>query len=109
MSTIDINITIHKENFPILFKLKKKELNKITEIIFKTGYDIMYPKVDESNIKKQHDYLDIINKIDELKTELVSPQLNDKITSLESSLEKLIGISCSSAKKGEFAEMHQTH
>jgi hypothetical protein len=104
MATIDINMTINKEIYPILFKLKKKELNKITEIIFKTGYDIMYPKVDDSNIKKQHDYLDIINKIDELKSDLVSPQLNDKITSLESSLEKLIGISCSSAKKGEFAE-----
>jgi hypothetical protein len=104
MTTIDINMTIIKEQYPILFKLKKKELTKITEIIFKMGYDIMYPKIDEVNIKKQHDYLDIINKIDELKIDLVSPQLNDKITSLELSLEKLIGISCSSAKKGEFAE-----
>ena len=104
MDTIDINFKIKKELYPILFKLKKKELIKISEIIFKTGYDIMYPKIDETNIKKQHDYLEIINKIDELKKDFISPQLNDKINSLETSLEKLIGISCSSTKKGEFAE-----
>ena len=104
MDILDINLKIKKDLFPILFKLKKKELQNISEIIFKTGYDIMYPKIDEINIKKQHEYLDIINKIDELKKDLISPQLNEKINSLELSLEKLIGISCSSTKKGEFAE-----
>lgn len=104
MNILDINFKIKEDMYPILFKLKKKELNKISEIIFKTGYEIMYPKIDEKNIKSQHDYLEIINKIDELKKDFMSPQLNEKINSLESSLEKLIGISCSSTKKGEFAE-----
>jgi hypothetical protein len=104
MNILDINLKIKEDLYPIMFKLKKKELIKISEIIFNTGYQIMYPKIDKTNIKKQHDYIEIINKIDELKKDFMSPQLNDKINSLESSLEKLIGISCSSMKKGEFAE-----
>lgn len=104
METLDINLKLKKDVYPILFKLKKKELNKISDVIFKTGYDIMYPQINETNIKEKKEYNELINKLDELKKDLISPQLNDKITSLESSLEKLIGISCNSAKKGEFAE-----
>ena len=101
---MDLNLKLKKDAFPILFKLKKKELNKISDVIFKTGYDIMYPQISETNIKEKKEYNELINKLDELKKDLLSPQLNDKIASLESSLEKLIGISCNSSKKGDFAE-----
>lgn len=104
METMDLNLKLKKEVFPTLFKLKKKELNKIANVIFKTGYDIMYPQINETDIKEKKEYNELINKLDELKKELISPQLNDKITSLETSLEKLIGISCNSSKKGEIAE-----
>jgi hypothetical protein len=104
METMDINLKLKNDIYPILFKLKKKELNKISNVIFKTGYDIMYPQINETNIKEKKEYNELINKLDELKKDLISPQLNDKISSLESSLEKLIGISCNSSKKGEFAE-----
>ena len=51
MNILDINLKIKKDMYPILFKLKKKELIKISEIIFNTGYQIMYPKIDETNIR----------------------------------------------------------
>lgn len=101
---LEITLKLKKENYPILFKLKKRELTKITELIFKMGYDLMYPTISDINIKEKSEHIEIINKIEELKKDLVSPQLNEKIISLESSLEKLIGISSNSSKKGEFAE-----
>jgi hypothetical protein len=85
-------------------KLKKKELNSLVDIIFKTGYDILYPKIDSTIIKQKSDYNELVSKLDELKSNINNPVLTEKITSLELSLEKLIGISASSAKKGEFAE-----
>jgi hypothetical protein len=96
---MDLNIKIKSNEYPILFKLKKVELNKITNLIFKTGYDILYPNIDKTKVQEKTEYNDIINKIELLKNEFAHPLGN-----LESSLEKLIGISSNSAKKGEFAE-----
>jgi hypothetical protein len=101
MQTFNINFTIDKNEYPILFQLKKKELNSLTKQIFKLGYSVMYP-VTES--KKSIEYHEIINKIECLRNDFNNPELNEKISSLESSLEKLIGLSTSSAKKGELAE-----
>ena len=89
---MDINIKIKQDDFPILFKLKKTELNKINNLIFKTGYDILYPNIDNKKIQEKIEYNDIINKLELIKNDLMHP------------LEKLIGISSNSAKKGEFAE-----
>jgi hypothetical protein len=104
MQSIDINIKILYDDYPILFKLKKKELNKIIDSILKTGYNFLYPKIDDTNIKKKIEYTEIITKIEQLKLESSNPLLIEKISSLELSLEKLIGLSTSSSKKGEFAE-----
>ena len=101
MPAFEINFTIDENEYPILFQLKKKELNKLTKKIFNLGYSIMYP-VTES--KKSFEYHEIINKIEGLRDDFNNPELNDKISSLESHLEKLIGLSSSSAKKGELAE-----
>ena len=65
--------------YPFLEKLKKKELQETLELIFSTGYETMFP----SNI--------------------ISTPLISKINTLESTLEKLIGIS--SSKKGAIAEL----
>lgn len=97
MQSIDINIKILYDEYPILFKLKKKELNSVIKSILKIGYNFLYPKIDDIN--KKIEYSDLINKI-----ESSNPVLIEKISSLELSLEKLIGLSASSSKKGEFAE-----
>jgi hypothetical protein len=96
---MELNMKIKSDEYPILFKLKKTELNKLTNIIFKTGYDILYPNINKTKVQEKTEYNDIINKIELLKNEFTHPLEN-----LESSLEKLIGISSNSAKKGEFAE-----
>jgi hypothetical protein len=73
------NFNLNLEKYPLLQKLKKNELNQMIETIFKTGYDTIFP------------------------TSVSSDPLVGKITSLESTLERLIGIG--SSKKGELAEI----
>ena len=84
METIEIKLK--KDEYPMLDKIKKKELNIFIQKIFKTGYDMYFPNTD---IKDNN-----INTF----------QINDKLESLENSLIKLIGLSSNSNKKGNFAE-----
>jgi hypothetical protein len=83
---MQIQLELNKNDYPLLFQLKRKELDKTIYKIFDIGYSIMYPSHEESieNIEKS--------------------EFNHKIKSLEMSLEKLIGLSSSSSKKGELAE-----
>jgi hypothetical protein len=103
MDSFEIKIIINKDTYPILFELKEEELNNYIQKIFITGYNFLFPK--PLNIEdKNFEYKDIINKIELLKNNLNNTELNYKLSNLESSLEKLIGLSSSSAKKGELAE-----
>jgi hypothetical protein len=86
--SFEINIKITKSEYPILFQLKKKDLDNTITNIFKLGYDSLFPKINNADIQ------DIIQK----------QELNNKIGNLESTLEKLIGLSTSSSKKGLLAE-----
>ena len=98
---MEIKLTITKSEYPALFKIKQDELNATIFTLFDTGYNIMFPQpIANTN----YEYQQIVNKLDLLKNNMNNDMLNNKITSLEFSLEKLIGISSSSAKKGEFAE-----
>ena len=100
---MEIKLNIVKSEYSSLFKIKPEELNTTIFSIFDTGYNIMFPKpitVDNTN----YEYLQIVNKLDSLKNNINNDTLNNKITLLENSLEKLIGLSSSSAKKGELAE-----
>lgn len=103
MNSLEILIKIAKEEYPMLFKLKKRERDKLVKSIFKTGYKIHCPNVEESengdNIKAQLVELKNIISNSSSNSELIQ-----KLHSLEGSLEKLIGLSNSSMKKGEFAE-----
>ncbi len=58
---MELNIKIKSDEYPILFKLKKTELNKLTTIIFKTGYDMLYPNIDKTKVQEKTEYNDIIN------------------------------------------------
>jgi hypothetical protein len=99
---IKIKLIISKNNYPILFQLKKEELNNISNKIFSLGYSILYPNINIC--EKSNEYNDIINKIEILSNNINNNNLGNKINSLEQSLEKLIGLSSSSSKKGELAE-----
>jgi hypothetical protein len=86
MNTIEHNITIHKDIYPIIFSIKKKELDSTILKIFDTGYKCLYP--DENNIDKNVNNYELVNKI----------------STLDSTLERLIGLSSNSSKKGELGE-----
>ena len=80
-----INIDLNEKDYQLLFKIKKKEREIIINKIFKTGYECYFPTKNlDANIKNN--------------------KLENKIDLLESTLEKLIGMSCSSMRKGELAE-----
>jgi len=98
-----ITIDINKENFPILYQIKEDDLSIVINKIFTTGYNILYPNIDKNNIDK-YEHLQIIDKLDELKYDIVNDNLNNKINTLEITLNKLIGLSSSSNKKGLIAE-----
>jgi hypothetical protein len=101
MEPICINLKLDKKTYPLLFQLKKKDLDSITQKIFAIGYSVLYPKLDPNN--KSLEYKEIIQHIESLKDNINTPELNNKINSLDSALEKLIGLS-SSSKKGVLAE-----
>lgn len=81
---IDFNLKLNKIKYPLLFQLKKKDQKIQIEKIFDIGYNIVYPEITNKN----NDFHEI----------------NYKLSSLEDSLGKLIGLSNSSTKKGELAE-----
>ena len=82
---MNINIKINKNEYPILHQLKNKNLDEIVQNIFKLGYECYFPTIDNNkNIENNK----LVNRID----------------SLETVLEKLIGLSSSSMRKGEVAE-----
>jgi hypothetical protein len=79
-----MNFHISRQDFPFLFNIKKNKRHDIISNIFKLGYEY-YFKVDNKNISTNDD-------------------INMKLTTLEYSMSKLIGLSNSSMKKGELAE-----
>lgn len=74
----ELTFTINLEDYPILKKFKKNELDNILETIFSTGYNTLFPTIQSTD------------------------PLVGKIASLETTLERLMGIG--SCKKGELAE-----
>lgn len=101
---MEIKLKLFKSEYPALFKIKPIELNATISSLFDTGYNMMFPQLVTVNNNNNYEYLQIVNKIDSLKNNFNNDQLTDKISILEHYLEKLIGLSSSSAKKGELAE-----
>lgn len=85
-----VSINIDNNEFPLLFKIKNEELDNIILDILKTGYKIHFSS--ENLI------------IHNTKYEMKNIDINDKLISLESNLNKLIGLSSNSYKKGTIGE-----
>ena len=100
MSKIIIELNI--DEFPILANFNETEQHSYIKQIFMTGYNIHFPKYQTS------EYNHIITKIDQLqdsiKNTIKDTDIKDHILSLDMSLNKLIGLSSNSNKKGNFAE-----
>jgi hypothetical protein len=102
METITINLTFNKNDYPVLFQFKNEEINNTILKIFNVGYTLLYPIL--STNEKTFEHQEIISKIESLKNGFNNTELNNKIGSLDLSLQKLIGLSDNSSKKGQLAE-----
>ena len=106
MDTLEITLNLNKKDYPILANLNEREFEASIIKIFKSGYMIHFPSND---IIKQHvsqkQLIERINMIkEELKNEMKNSEITNKLQSLELSLNKLIGLSSNSSKKGNFGE-----
>ena len=114
---MNITININLLDYPVLNNFKDDELNRIINEIIKTGYNLHFPSFD--NIKEKVEFNDVLKLVDNTKTELIkylvdikenfkdnieNLEINNKIDCLEKSLNKLIGISNNSYKKGNIGE-----
>lgn len=91
-----ITIEVNPDEYPMLNNFNDESRNIIIKEIFKTGYNIHFPSLDK--IEENHQYHELLSKIN-------SSDISHKLSSLETSLSKLIGISSNSSKKGEMAEI----
>jgi len=99
MSKIKVTISLTKEDYPELFKMKETKIIESLNEIFMNGYNIKFPK--ETDIKENVKYEQLLTL---LKNNDTNSEVTEKLVSLENSLSKLIGLSSNSNKKGNFAE-----
>lgn len=102
---MEVTLNINDKDFPEVFKLKQRERDKKLKDIFKTGYEIHYPKI---NSKKDNEYCQILRKLEELNeynsNESNEDYLSSQIEEMMYSIQKLTGVSNNSTKKGEVGE-----
>ena len=90
-----ITIDINPNEYPMLNNFNKETKDSIIQEIFKTGYNIHFPSINK--IEENHQYHELLTKIN-------NTDISNKLSSLEQTLSKLIGISSNSSKKGEIAD-----
>lgn len=116
--SLEIKLKINKERYPKLFNLSKQEISKEIEYLFNIGYTQIYKNESSSNelenvCRKFKD--DIVNNFSDknlilrkdlidLKNNMNSFNIDEKINKLTSIIEDLFGISNTSNKKGEISE-----
>ena len=116
--SIDININLNTKRYPKLLSLSSDEIKSEIEYLISIGYSHVYKNSNPSNeiqnvCRKFKD--DIINnfsdknlivrkELDDLKLNINSFNIDDKINKLTSIIEDLFGISNTSNKKGEISE-----
>lgn len=95
---IHIRLNLNTDDYPILNNINKEDVDDFILKIFNTGYQIHFPKYQIT----EHNHMML--KINELQDSIKNLNIIDHIESLDMSLNKLIGLSSNSNKKGHFAE-----
>ena len=98
MENISVQLKFNVNDYPILNTINNHELDDFIMKIFNTGYHIHFPKYQIT----EHNQMMI--KINELHDNIKNLNIKEYITTLDTSLNKLIGLSNNSNKKGNFAE-----
>lgn len=101
-----LTLSINEDEYPLIFKLYKREQEKKVEEIFKTGYNIHFPNVKDHN--KQTEYHMLLKSIEDVKQNILNDNqgtlMDSKMEELLFSIQKLTGIANNSSKKGEVGE-----
>ena len=99
-TSLNININNYKE----LKKIDNTKLNDEILRIFNTGYKLLYPEEIIHNRIETINHIEIINKLNQLSTNVSSNNIEIKVDELKKVISKLLGISYTSTKKGEISE-----
>ena len=108
MKEINIPLKLSLDNYPLLSTIKEDELPNFIQNVFDYGYKILYPEVDnqlkyKSELEAQN-RKEIIGQIQNLRDEISDNCVDEKIEHLSQILEKFLGLSNNSNKKGEITE-----
>jgi len=108
MNEISIQLKLLVDKYPLLKTIKDDQIEKFVENVFDYGYKILYPEIDDQvKYKSELEALtrkEITNQIEELKDKLDDNDVSLKLDNLSDILEKFLGLSNNSNKKGEITE-----
>lgn len=108
MDELSIQLKLLVNKYPLLKTIKDDEMEKFVENVFDYGYKILYPEIDnQMKYKSELEALtrkEITNQIEELKEKLDDNDVGLKLDNLSDILEKFLGLSNNSNKKGEITE-----
>tara|TARA_B100001248_G_C27381870_1_gene457391 strand:- start:940 stop:2193 length:1254 start_codon:yes stop_codon:yes gene_type:complete len=108
MNELSIQLKLLLDNYPLLKTIKKEEAENFVKNTFDYGYKILYPDIDDQvKYKSELEALtrkEITNQINELKEKLDDNEVGLKLDNLSNILEKFLGLSNNSNKKGEITE-----
>lgn len=107
-----ITFTIDEKKYPMLEIINKKNINKVLNNIFETGYNVLYPKRDTCDNKDNDIIINSMNHhtdsikydIHTIKSQINNMDIGDKFEKLTDVLEELLGINENSCKKGRLSE-----
>jgi hypothetical protein len=108
-----ITINLSSEKYPLIKTVKSDELNNFVNNIFDHGYKMLYPNFELDTIHKEQlenmSRKEILESINYLREDINDMELKGKIENLSFVLEKFLGLSQHSNKKGEISEdiIHQ--
>lgn len=108
MNELSIQLKLLLDNYPLLKTIKEEEAENFVKNTFDYGYKILYPDIDDQvKYKSELEALtrkEITNQINELKEKLDDNEVGLKLDNLSNILEKFLGLSNNSNKKGEITE-----
>ena len=103
-----MNLIINNDEYPEIFKLVKKEREKKIKDIFKTGYNIHYPTLNNEGNDANLQYQQILRKLENIELEYYNESgqnfMSNQMEDLMTSIQRLTGLSNNSSKKGEVGE-----
>ena len=84
---MNLTLTLSEEEYPLLFQIYKKDREKKSFEIFKTGYNIHFPNVEDNS--KNSEYHTILKSLEDMKYVVSNEGPSSSL--MDSKLEELLG------------------